>query len=388
MIKKISKLLLICIILTSLTVHASQNEVPLQNDEVETAANEALTSAEAEPVVYTLTLADAIAMAAKDSSQLAVCDINKQSLQKQRNDAAGQQRDSKNIPVYMNKNFELMFVKKGYYVSMFDKYILLADDEKAKVYASIAYDTTQKYFTYKNSLALLEAAENGLERAKENLEIINQKYALGMCARLEVTNAEIARDECIANVTQSQHNTDLCKDSLKICLNIEEDCEFILTDEIEVNEFNAELETDTQNALTTRYDVKALKTSSDLAEEYFSITKGLNEDSVTYYSAYADYTESIYNYDNGVKNIKLGIKSSYYNAIDAHGATQIAKQKVEFLKSQYEVSKLQFEMGMITNIVLSSKSDELTAAEIAYNNCLLTEKLAVENYNYQITIGI
>ncbi|MBQ4527080.1 MAG: TolC family protein [Clostridia bacterium] len=338
--------------------------------------------------IYTLSLEEAIAMSTRDNSELAVCDINKQNLEKQLKDARLTQRDAKNIPIYMNQNFELVYVKNGYYINMYKKYIELSAYERKKIEATIAYDTTHKYYTYKNALSLLETAKNGLERAKSNLDIISQKFNLGMCTQLEVTNAQISVSECEANIIKCQQNAELCKESLKIRLNIDGDCEFNLTDDVMVNEFSGDAVTDIPKALEQRYDVKALTIAAQLSQEYFEATKSLDTDSTIYFSAYTEYIESTHNYNNGIKNISLAIKSAYYDVINAQNASKIAKSKLEFTQNQYEVSKLQFEMGMITNFILSAKSDELTAAEIAYTNALLTEKLAVENYNYQIMIGI
>ena len=377
--KKITALICAITVMFSVTsVYASESD-QIQPEAVES---------EIIPVTYTLSLDDAVKMATDGSSELLVCDINKQNFQKQYTDAVLMQKDYKYVPVHVNQNFEMMYVKKGYYVNMFKKYIELSDYERKKIESAIAYDTTEKYFTYKNAQALLNAAENGLERASENLSIIKQKYELGICSQLEVSNAEISKNECETNVTKSRQNVDLCKDNLKIRLNIEGDCEFILTDDISVSEFYSDLESDTQKALDSRYDVTALKITADLSQEYFSIASGLNENSVTYFSAYTDYIKNDNNYKTGVKNIRLAIKSAYYNALNAISDSQITKQRLDFLTNQYEVNKLQFEMGMITNFILSAKSDELTSAEIAYENALLKEKLAVSNYYYQITTGI
>lgn len=335
-----------------------------------------------------LSLKDAINMAIESSPELEICDANKQSLSKQLKDAAVSKKDSRNLPVYASQNFDLVYVKNGYYVNMYRAYLDLADDEKAKTEATISYDTTQKYFTYKNTLRLCEVSQRGVERAQENLDIINQKYALGMCTEMEVTNATIALEEAKSGLVSAKQNSELAFDLLKIQLGAQEGAEFTLTDNIEVSDFSANLEADTKNALSSRYDVKALKVASELAQQYFKASGALGFENPRYHTAYADKLKSEHNYTTGLKNIALAVKSAYYDTINAQNSAAIAKKKLDYKKNEYEVNKLRFEMGMITNNILTALSDELTATEISYENTLLTYKLAVENYNYQITIGL
>lgn len=337
---------------------------------------------------YTLTLSDAIEMAMEDSSELAMCDVNKQKAEKQLKDAALMKKDYKNMDIHVNSNFDMVYVKNGYYVNMFRKYVGLADKEKEKTKSSIAYNTTKEYFTCKNALKLCDIYESAQNRAQENLDVVKKKEALGMCTALEVTNAEISLDEAKANLQKAKNNAELSMDSLKIRLSVETDSVVTLTDDITVPDFNANLISDTEKALETRYDVSGLSISAELAKDYFQTAKSLNEDSVSYFTAYADYIKATYNYSNGVKNITLAIKSSYYDVLNAQQSSAIAKRRLEHKRSEYEVNKMRYEMGLITNSVLTALSDELTMVELEYENALLTHKLAVEKYAYEITSGL
>ncbi len=338
---------------------------------------------------YTLSLEQAQELAMKDSPELKMCEVNRQKVEKQLKDAALSQKDYKNMDIHVNQNFDLIYVKNGYYVKMFRKYSELSKKEKAKTESSIKYNTINDYYSLKNAQKLCSIYESALNRANENLEIVKKKYSLGMCTALEVTNAEISLDEAKSGLSKAKNNADLLTDSLKIRLNIEEDATFVLTDEISQPQiFERNLLTDTKNALETRYDVSGLEISAELSKDYYQTASSLNEDSVTFFTAYADYIKATHNYSDGVKNISLGIKSAYYNVLSAQSASDIAKRKLEYKKSEYEVNKVRYEMGMITNNVLTALSDELTMTELEYENALLTHILAVERYGYEITTGI
>ncbi len=341
-------------------------------------------AAESQP----LSLDSAIAMAKEHSPELEMADANKKSLSKQLRAAAEAKKESKNLPIVASSNFDMLYVKNGYYVNMYTAYLDLASHERKKTEAGIAHSVTEKYYTCKNTLRLCEVALGGVKRAEDNLAVTKQKYALGMCTQLEVTNAEIALEEAKNNLLSSQQNSDLAMHSFKITLGAADSAAFSLTDSITTQSFEPDLESDTANAMNTRYDVKALKVSAELAEKYYKASGALGEENPKFHTAYADYLSATHNYTTGVRNIALAIKSAYYDAINAANAASVAKKKLDYKKKEYEVNRLRFEMGMITSGVLTALSDELTMTEISYENALLAYKLAVENYNYQITVGV
>lgn len=341
-----------------------------------------------EGLVYDLSLDDAIKMAIDNSAQLQCWEINKQNYQIQLNSALIAKKQNKKTPVYVSQNFEVAFVKSGYYVDAANSQIKLADIEYDKIINTISYNITQKYFNAKSALKMCNIAVSALNRAKENKEIIQKQFDMGACTALDVDNAKIAILQSEANLEKYQNGYTLALESLKIDLGIEGDCEIILTDELDITPFEADLSLDTKEAMKTRYDINALKEAADLSASYFKVASGLSEKSTTYFSAYTNSITSKHNFNTGAKNIELLIKSSYYSVLEAQKNSEIAKQKLDYAKNTYEVNKLRCEMGMITSSVLSALSDELASVEIAYENALLTEKLAIEKYSYEIATGI
>lgn len=345
-------------------------------------------SADAAPMVYTLSLEDAIDMALSYSPDLECWEINKKNYQVQLNSALSAQKANKNTPVYTNVNYDLVFVKRGYYVDAAKSQLRLAEIEYDKIVNTISYDITQKYYTVKNTAKLCDIAASAVSRAIDNKAIIQKRFELGACTQLDVDNANIALLSCEANYDKCKNALSLSEDSLKIALGIDGECELVLTDNIEVAPFNADLEADTKKAIETRYDTNGLKEAADLAVTYFNIVSGLSNKSTTYFSAYTKSITARHQFNTGIKNISLLIKSAYFSAIESENDARIAKEKLDYAKSAYEVNKLRHEMGMITAGMLSSSSDELTNAENAYQSALLTQKLASEKYNYEIHTGI
>ncbi len=344
--------------------------------------------AEDDKKVYTLTLDDAIKMAAEYSPDMECHEINKTNAKIQLQSAASASKNSQKVEIYASTNFEMNFVKRGYYVEAARSQIALLPYEKTQLEARLAYNTTSLYYNVKNASAVCDIAKSAVERANANKKIIQNQFDLGAATALDVQNADIALMQAKANLSKCENAYTMAQDRLKIQLGIDGECSFNLTDDINVDELNADLDADTASAMNNRYDTVALKENIKLTALYLNIASALSEKGATYYSAYKNNITAQYNYSTGIKNIALLIKDAYFTAVQAGENTKISAQLLDYATKNYEVSKLKSEMGMISSLVLSAASDELTSAQNTYQNALLNEKLAIEKYKYEVAIGL
>ena len=67
---------------------------------------------------------------------------------------------------------------------------------------------------------------------------------------------------------------------------------------------------------------------------------------------------------------------------------EISEKNSEIRKQGYEADKLRFELGMITNMELTAGLNNVAAQEVSVENAKLAYKLAVEKYQYEISIGL
>lgn len=338
--------------------------------------------------VYTLTLDDAIKMATEYSPDMECHEVNKTNANIQLQSASAAKKESKKAEVYVSTNFELNFVKRGYYVEAAISQINLLPYEKTQLEAKLAYNITSLYYNVQNASAVCDIASSAVERASVNKKIIQNQFELGACTALDVQNADIALMQANASLAKAQNAYVLAQDNLKIQLGIEGECVFNLTDSIKPGTLDADLETDTEKAMSQRYDVFALSENVRLTELYLNIASSLSKRSSTYYSAYKNNITAQHNYTTGKKNIALLIKNAYFTALEAEENEKISAKMLDYATKNYEVSKLKSEMGMLSSLALSASSDELTSAQNAYQNALLTKKLAIEKYKYEISIGL
>lgn len=372
MIKKVLSFVL-CLTLCTPIVYAQEQE----------------NASDADKKVYTLSLQDAIDMATENNSQLAVCDYQKESYEYSLESAKINKRNNKNAIIYASTGYEIAYIQDGYYVDFYETQMKLADLNKEKTKANITYDVIQNYYNYKLAEKLVEIAQSTYDMALVNKTNVDKQSQLGMISDIEVQNAQLSVDTAYNSLKSTERNAVTAKENLKIALNIEEDCDFNLTEEIETDEFSSDLAADTESAMLTRYDINTLNENLRLAQRHFDVTqKVTTKDTAAYYSDLSSYMQAKYNAENTTKQIRLLIKSAYDAVITARDQITTAEQNVKIQSSLYEAAKLKFEMGMITNLELTSAITDYSQAEENLENAKLTYKLAVEKYKYEITIGL
>lgn len=376
MLKKIVGIML-CVTMLSLNVFADE---PIGNAEKTEVESE-------EAKVYTLSLEDAINIAIDNSPQLKACaakkDDNKIQL-KAAKETKSQYRDVNSI--YMSA-YEIYYIKKGYYVHAYQKALVLSDYEYKQIEAQISYDVTQKYFTVKNCEKLVQIAENSYNIVLDNYNNAKLSYELGLISQSEFDSAKVSLMQAEFTVSSYKNNFEIAKENFKISLRKnDENCDFVLTSELDVKEFETNLAEDLITAENSRYDIAALKSNYELADEYLSLTLGAATS--RYSSAYSSFITAEYNYTNNKSLILLGIKSSYNNISATRNNVTLAEETLKLKNNAYNIAKVQFEQGMITNSELLSAQNAVYSAEVEYENAKLNYNLAVDKYKYDVEIGL
>lgn len=343
---------------------------------------------ENESEIYTLTLKEAIEMGLKDNPRLLSIEITKHS-NKINLDAANINKTTYKNAIISTAAYEVAYIQKGYYADMYKMLMGLNDLEAKQVERKIAYDVTESYYNLKLSKSLLEVTENAYKLAKDNLSDVTKRYELGMIAKLDLENAKLSVESVKNTLDTYKRNYELAKENFKINIQLDgKNCDFNLPDSIEVSEFDVNADEDINKALETRYDVTALKENYRMAQLYFNYTKSLTANSAKYQTAYSDLITKEYNYTHNKKLIALSMKSTYYNALNAKDALTTAITSAEIAKQKYDIAKLKFDGGMITNSELTRALNDSLSENIKLENAKLTYKMATEKYYAETTIGL
>ena len=347
------------------------------------------------PAEYTLSLKGAIELALVNNPQLVANEhtqnankINIKSARMTKSSAEKAQKMATQYGVFSATTVDELCVRKGYYVNAAIAQYDLSVLEKSRIEASIAYNVTNAYYNAVLMDMLVQAADNKYKLSVENQLVVNSQYALGLIPELSYKNADISVDSAKTLYDGYVLSRDIALMNLANLLNIDKNSKIILTDTIEVKEFTSDTKSDIASAMETRYDIIALNKQVELSNEYFSHTKAFTESSAVYNTAYADTVNKQYQLDMAKDNIELAILSQYNKIYTDYCAIALAQRTYDMRFAEYEAAKLQYELGMITNIELTEKINNLYDTQTELFQAKLNYTMSVEKYKYDITIGL
>ena len=371
--KKFTKILCIFMMLSFVNIGAYGAELELT---------------EGKGTTYTLTLEQALDMALKDNPKLKAFEVKQVSNKINLDSAILTMNKYKNSPV-MVSNYEIKYIKEGYYKKSYEMLIRLTDKEIEQAKAQISYNATESYFNYILAQKLCLVAQNALNLANDNYNAVKKRFDLGMISNIDLKTASLSKEQCKNTYETYKRNFEIAKENLKINLQLdEENCDFVLTSSINCSDFSPNVNEDIEKAMDTRYDLSSLEESVVLAEKYFGHTKGLTQSSAKYQSAYSDLVSKQNSYDSTTKLVRLSLISTYNKVLDSMANVDICEKTNEISKQKYEINKVKFENGMITNSQLTESLNEYLNSGVNLENAKLSQKLAMEKYYYEISIGL
>lgn len=336
-----------------------------------------------------LTLEEAKTMALTDHPRLLVCDQGILNAQASYRAARDTRRENKDVQIIVPTTLSLAYVKEGYTMEAAESAIRLAEKEKKQVESQIAYEVTEQYVQCQSMEQLLEIAERGCVLAAETRQAVEQQFVLGMVTQLDVQSAQLAEKQAILQRETCKRNASLAAECFAIALHQPGVPSYELTDAMVVSSFVTDVEADLEQAKGNRYDIAALEEGERLATRYFEITKNYatGQAAVTY-AAQSDAIKASYQCSYNSRLILLGVRGSYYEILNAQESMEIAQVKRDMQATQYEAAKLKFQMGMMTATQLTAALNELSQAEMELENAKCTYRLAVERYQYEVSIGL
>ncbi len=345
-------------------------------------------SAQEDVKIYTLSLEDAIKMATQNDPALLSADTAIKNTQRQLEQAYKDQRNMKGA-IPLPAGLANAAVKQGYYVEQAKIGVESANLSKKQLESRTSYTVTQSYYSVKFSEEMLKTAQSAYELALNNKKNVDIQFSLGMVSQLDVKNAQYSVNETQAMLNKNIRNFELSKKSLAASLSIEEDnVSFVLTDDIEYEEFSSDLADDTEKALESRYDIYQIKSNYLQAERYTHTTILLGSSSSQHSAANQAMVQAEATYNNSKKQIAISINSTYNNILDSKDSLMLAQENLAIRQQEYDVAVIQYDIGMITNSQLVGVMNTVTNAKIQLDNAKLSYKLAVEKYRYEISIGL
>ena len=377
------------------------NTVPVMAQE-EAASVSVHTEEELEKEKIELSLEDAIELALNESPRIKAADASIKSahlsLEVSRDttkDYKDMEKLASKIPgvsmaVNVSSGLDQAYLKHGYYLNAAQVGVDLAGVAKGQVEATISYEVTQKYYNAKLMEELIAITEASVKLAKDNLALMEHSFEAGFVPSIEVQNAKNAVVRAEYSLESYKRNHALAVRSLKVSLQLtDSDCELLLTDKVELPSLPENVPVLIEGALSSRYDMTAVRKDYELKKEKYDITAMyMSDKTALYHSAYSEYLNAEYTYNNTIEMMKIALESEYATILNGADEIKACENDVDVAEALYESKKTMYDLGLITNLELTAAMTELETAKVKLENARVNYALSVIKFAYSTTIGI
>jgi hypothetical protein len=401
--RKISLLIVMMLVLSTLTnVSADiiEGGVVLEDatDEEETVEGDAQTDETIEETeeneVLELSMNDAIKMAIEANIEMWEIDKSIGELQ----DLKGQGNDFKELYEELNEG-PLLPGSSGYdYVTLilsknnfFSKNAELRTEElqkgKEQLLKGIEIDTVSTYYKVLVAEKTIEINQSKLNKANEQLRVVNLKFNNGSSTKAEVLNAEMAVQQAKTDLDSAIDDLNIAKLDLLNKIDLPFTQEIVLTD-IELSYIpttELDLDKSIETAKVERLEIITAENNLELQKIETHAYKSYYTSNLWQNKVYTKKLEDAeINVPRAYKDVELDVRKSYLNLVKAERSLVNMDKTVELAKEAARINKLLYDNGMATNLDVLEANTGLAQAEIGHYQLLAVyniNKLMFDNSN-------
>lgn len=285
------------------------------------------------------------------------------------------------------KYVETLLAKNGYYITYADTQTNQLEKSKELLNLGLEIETKSLYYQVLLAEKSIVINESNLNKAKEQLRVINLKFNNGSATKAEVLNGEMAVHKAQVDIDSSKDDLEIAKLELLNKLNIPFDMEVIFTDKelnyvptakIDLNNAIEKAKLDRPEVLTAKNALELQKIETHAYTAYY--TPNLRE----YKSAVEKLKDAELNIPQTYKSVELDVRKAYLNLVKAERALVNMDETIKLAKEASRVNKLLYENGMASSLNVLEADTNLAQAEIGRYQLLAAynlSKLMFDNSN-------
>lgn len=382
--RKISLLLVMALLLSTMTnVAAAEEAVPV--------------SAETENKVLELPMDEAVKLAIESDRGMWKIDDRIREMKDMRSKGAS---DRELAEWLMDQPLEVtsqMGVTDGYLKLLLDKnnYSVKTAELRSKelekqrllLVKGIEIETKSLYYNVLVAEKTIEINQAKLNKANEQLRVVNLKFNNGSSTKAEVLNAEMAVQQAKTDLDSAMDDLNIAKLDLLNKLNLPFDQEIVLTDtelnyvpiaELNLNAAIEKAKAERPEILTAENNLELQKIKTHAETAYY--TSNLRQ----HKAAKEELKDAELNVPQAYKDVELDVRKSYLNLVKAERALVNMDKTVELAKEAARINKLLYENGMATSLDVIDADTSLAQSEIGRYQLLTAyniSKLMFDNSN-------
>lgn len=371
----ICMLLLVCTLQTN-TVYANDNTKTVETKVVENKQMK-------------LSIDDAVKLAQENSREMWKIDDGIKELNDKRRDASkakeaaeyimGLSLQETSVMGITNDYVSTLMAKNGYYITFSDLKTKEIEKKRELLIKGIEIETKSLYYQVLVAEKTIEINEGNLNKAKEQLRVINLKFNNGSATKAEVLNGEIAVQKAQSEIDSSKNDLEMTKLNLLNKINLPFDVELTLTDKdlkyvptvnIKLDEALEKAKVQRPEILTALNNLELQKIETHVYTAYY--TSNLRENK----AAVEKLKDAELNVPQVYKNVELDVRKSYLNLVKAERALVNMDRTVELAKEASRINKLLYGNGMAASLDVLEADTNLAQAEIGRYQLLVSYNIS------------
>ena len=375
--KRISLLLIVMLILSTF-VNASAIEETVVNEETIELLEE--TETEIEPLK--LSIEEAVKLAIEANIEMWEIDYNIGLLQDAKR-AGKSRKDYYEGPYFIesaeNDYIDIILVKNNFYSKNTEFKTEELQKGKEQLLKGIEIDTVSTYYKVLVAEKTIKINQSKLNKANEQLRVVELKFNNGSATKAEILNAEMAVQQAKTDLDSAIDDLNIAKLDLLNKIDLPFTQEIVLTD-IELSYIP-----------TTELDLdKSIETAKVERLEIITAENNLELQKIETHAYKAYYTSNLWqnkvytkkledaeiNVPQAYKDVELDVRKSYLNLVKAERSLVNMDKTVELAKEAARINKLLYDNGMATSLDVLEADTNLAQAEIGRY-----QLLAVYNIN-------
>lgn len=391
--RKISLLLAMVLIISTLTnMAAAEDAIPVSAE-----STNAVTE---ENMVIELSMEDAVKLAIENDREMwKINDAIKQAQEARRSgkdakeiaeDMMAKGLDEPLLPeeaLYRNDYVSALLAKNDYYIKTAELKTKEMEKKRNNFLVGIEIETKSLYYSVLLAEKSIEINKAKLNKASEQLRVVNLKFNNGSATKAEVLNAEMSIQQAKTDLDTSMDDLNIAKLDLLNKLDLPFDSEIKLTD-TELNYVpTAEIDLDASIEKAKIERPEILKAENDLELqkiETHAYTAYYTSNLRQHKAAKEELKDAELNVPQAYKDVELDVRKSYLNLVKAERALINMDKTVELSKEAARINKLLYDNGMATSLDVLEADTNLAQAEIGRYNLLAAyniSKLMFDNSN-------
>ncbi|HNZ82688.1 MAG TPA: TolC family protein, partial [Sedimentibacter sp.] len=364
--RKISLLIVLMLVLSTFT-NVSAIEEAVEGEKVLQAAEAAETEETVEIEPLLLSLEDAVRIARENSREMWKIDDGIAQVKDARKDAKTAKQAAEYImslplskieeelgPMFdvTSDQVERIMAKNGYYITFADTQQAQLEKNREMLLAGIEIETTSLYYNVLLAEKSIAINKVNLNKAEEQLRVVNLKFNNGSATKAGVLNAEMAVQKAKTDLDSAEDDYNIAVLNLLNKLELGFDTKPVLTDtefsyvpsaEINLDDAIEKAKAERPEILTAENSLELQKIETHAYTAYY--TSNLRQ----HKAAEEKLKDAEINAEQSYKNVELDVRISYLNLIKAERALANMEKTLELAKEAARINQLLYDNGMAAN---------------------------------------